>query len=1130
MELICKNIVLKKCVIAMLFGLALFADSEAQTIKIFGENEGLLHPFIQDVVQDSMGYVWVATTDGAYRFNGSSFDVFKHDVSDSLSLAGNNIQTFYVDPDKSALWIGTNFGGISKLNFKDYSFDNFQRPMLAGHEDGIGVVESMLRIDNKLFIGSKENGLQICHLNSRRFDSFSIDGVSDNYTVCDLIVKDSVLFVATVIGLFEYDIRLLKDHVYRLQRSRYFQETEYIKSLSIEDDNALICCENNKLIRIDLNKNKKELIFASDRGLTLLTTHYIDEQKNVWLGTYGAGLIQVDTSGNVKKWFTTDEYHLGTLPNNWISSFCFSKKQSLLWVGTRDGLAMFDLNRKRFRHYKVGEQVGRNANNLFFLHKDAKGMYWWWSYNGLFRGDKNGNFSLFKSSDGEVFTKDKINGGCEYDKHLFLCSKDGLLKIDVEDDSFERIKFRSAYSDRKSVNVLNCINRQGDNLWISSSYGLIQFNITSGSYSIFHYPKAFENVVEASCLVFDENGILWIGDKRGYVLSFDFDNTSFQRYSSAVKISSSRKMQFNSVLGIHFTKDNKMWLATYGSGLLTFDRESKKISPGSSNEILSDVVYNIKEDKSGYLWMNSNSKIIRYSPTNDQILSYGRHDGTVCREFNEDAGFMNSKGEILMGGSGGFVEFNVDSFQYNNILPSVDIGSYFLEDDHDMVGGKVRYNLEYLSSDTLEIFTGERSISFNASVLNYINSDKNIVAWKLEGYEETWDTLMATHPKSYAMLPEGVYNLKVKGCNNDQLWNNKGDEIVIIVKPTFFQSKLFKILFLVACFIIIYSAYLLRYSFMKRQRKRLEEMILDRTHQLQEANFELEESKEEIVVQKHELERHRYYLEDLVKERTFDLEKAKERAEESDRLKTSFLANLSHEIRTPMNSIIGFSTLLLCDEYEPEERHEFANIVQKNSESLLLLIDDIIDISRIETGQIQLIRKPFSINELCATVFKSLTFNRANHKVSYFLDMDDIAPDELMYSDPERLKQILNNLVSNALKFTSEGHVRMKVLKSSNAKEQMLSRKGNGALPDNYYLFTVEDTGIGIDSKYHENIFSPFRKVEEGVDIHGGIGLGLSIVKQLVEMLDGEIWIESQLNMGTVFFFYIPKDSRNESI
>ncbi|MCG8580899.1 MAG: HAMP domain-containing histidine kinase, partial [Bacteroidales bacterium] len=233
-------------------------------------------------------------------------------------------------------------------------------------------------------------------------------------------------------------------------------------------------------------------------------------------------------------------------------------------------------------------------------------------------------------------------------------------------------------------------------------------------------------------------------------------------------------------------------------------------------------------------------------------------------------------------------------------------------------------------------------------------------------------------------------------------------------------------------------------------------------------------------------------------------------------------------IRTPMNSIVGFSTLLTSDVYSFDERKEFANVVQKSSDSLLVLINDIIDISRIETGQVHLVKKWVEISELCKYVFKSLELNVNNLKVAYALDMQLSTNELQVYTDPERLKQILINLLNNAIKFTEEGHVKLTIKQVANFDQENIGVSYCGTERD-VLMFTVEDTGLGIADEYHDNIFSPFQKVENGRDVHGGIGLGLSIVKQLIEMLGGKIWLKSKLGVGTTFYFFIPVNGVDEN-
>ena len=233
---------------------------------------------------------------------------------------------------------------------------------------------------------------------------------------------------------------------------------------------------------------------------------------------------------------------------------------------------------------------------------------------------------------------------------------------------------------------------------------------------------------------------------------------------------------------------------------------------------------------------------------------------------------------------------------------------------------------------------------------------------------------------------------------------------------------------------------------------------------------------------------------------------AKEKAEESDRLKTAFLHNISHEIRTPMNSILGFSDLLDSDDTTQEQRSLYTRMISENSFILMNIVNKVIEVSSIQTGQLEVINDNVDIKELIVSVFKAIRLNlrKSSVKIQHNINISD--EDNHIRSDIYKLKEILTNLMDNAVKFTKEGVV-----------EIGCSRRGD------YIEFYVQDTGIGIPEKMQGEIFNSFTQVERGdIREYGGTGLGLTISKAYVEILGGEIWLDSQEGKGSTFFFTIP--------
>ncbi len=248
------------------------------------------------------------------------------------------------------------------------------------------------------------------------------------------------------------------------------------------------------------------------------------------------------------------------------------------------------------------------------------------------------------------------------------------------------------------------------------------------------------------------------------------------------------------------------------------------------------------------------------------------------------------------------------------------------------------------------------------------------------------------------------------------------------------------------------------------------------------------------------------------------LQKEKERAEESDRLKSAFLANMSHEIRTPMNAILGFTELLTMPDSEvtPEEKENFIKLINNSGNNLLQLIDDIIDISKIEAGQLKIIKKDFNLNSSLQDIQKSyLEIRKQKSKEQIDIKVNDNVLEQniSIHTDPLRLNQVFTNLIDNALKFTEDGFIEFGY-EIKNKKE---------------LLFYVKDTGVGMDQNKKDTVFERFTKLEDTTRLYRGAGLGLAISKSIVELLGGKIWVESVLNFGSTFYFTLPFDQVSDS-
>ncbi len=247
---------------------------------------------------------------------------------------------------------------------------------------------------------------------------------------------------------------------------------------------------------------------------------------------------------------------------------------------------------------------------------------------------------------------------------------------------------------------------------------------------------------------------------------------------------------------------------------------------------------------------------------------------------------------------------------------------------------------------------------------------------------------------------------------------------------------------------------------------------------------------------------------------------AMKNAIESDQLKTAFLANMSHEIRTPMNAIIGFSDLICNDQETLENRQNYANVITENAISLLRLIDDILDISKLEMGQMMLFSERILLNEFVKSVYASFLANQtkvfSKKNISFKYVVEESMNMVLLHTDPIRLKQVLNNLIDNAFKYTMHGEIEL----------------GCKTVDNSQVMFWVKDTGVGIPLDKQTTIFERFRqgKTTRTLTGSGGVGLGLSIVKSIVELMKGRIWLDSDGTNGSTFFFTIPIEANAKLI
>jgi len=545
-------------------------------------------------------------------------------------------------------------------------------------------------------------------------------------------------------------------------------------------------------------------------------------------------------------------------------------------------------------------------------------------------------------------------------------------------------------------------------------------------------------------------------------------------------------------------KKDIFWLGT-SKGISVFDLSKGRIikNVGVKDGLASGYIYRFlrHDDK---VWASTNNGLAVLDVNKCAVKNvFFDHDGIQSNEFNT-AALELSDGYFLFGGVNGVTGFYPNQIQTSKFVPPI----YFtglivngkkvtINDQYD--NGKVKFNRDIVEASGIMFEPDERMFSLQFAALDYSNPGQVKYFYRLLPGSEEWVPLGNRNNVTFVNLNPGKYTLEVKSTNGDGVLCDNTKSLEVIIKPPFWRKKWVAALELILMMLFIYAVFRYRTYKLRKAKENLEHVVYDRT--------------KELAVQKDKLEELASSLEKKVKERTVELEKAKLKAEESDMLKSAFLSNMSHEIRTPMNAIMGFSDLLVTPGFDEDERRKFANLVKENGDTLLTLLNDIIDISMIESGQLKLNLCDVELYELVMSVYNtfsnSMLYQDKKDKVQLVVKVSEGNRDVVMRTDNHRLMQILNNLVSNAIKFTSEGIVEFGYLVNGSD-----------------VIFYVKDTGIGIGEAELKNVFKRFYKMQNGKSyFYPGNGLGLTITKNLVKALNGKIRVESEPGKGTVFYF-----------
>ncbi len=1077
-------------------------------------NDGLSQSDINDIYQDVFGFMWFGTHDGLNKYDGYKFTIYKPNVNNNKSINSNLIFSITGD-EKGNLWIGTTGSGINYFDRNTETFKTFKHDKDDPHSlSNNHITKVYLDSKNRLWIGTS-NGLNMLDLSKPdsewKFQHFHIN--SDNIVrrganSVSTIFEDNLgqIWIGSTIGLSKLS-RDENGFIYFPYMSKTLG-INYIPITHISEDH------NNRLIigshrGLYIQKKNSDLFKLEKIAGGSFTSILVDNNNNIYAGTSN-GLLFFDNSEvyDLPKMITRHIYKpsdpFNSLSKNIIESL-YLDKTGIVWIGTNGGgINKLNPNKKQFKHIKKTlSPTSLSYDKIRAIYEDSNNTLWIGTEGGglnmLLNKDNNGlynNFMKFKKMP-NVFAIQEIE---MFDKKTLMVGVQNINSayiIDISDPNNvteDKIKpvtgiDRSVFSIFQDSNKNIWIGTYGDGIFkwtpnnATKTYDIVKFrNDSKDSTSISN--NIIRNIYE------DSRGDIWFATGDGLnrlpKVEINKKKPKFQVFKNNPNIKNS--INHNYILSLYESKKGDLWIGTLGGGLNKFvpnkdNFSGSFISFSESDGLPNNVIKGILEDEEKNLWLSTNQGLSRFNPENKIFRNYDVNDGLQNNEFQELACFKRNNGEMMFGGINGFNTFFPNKITDNALEAETMITDFSIFNKPVNIGTKVNgksiLNTSINTANDIELKYNENSFAFEFAALHYASPFKNKYAYILEGFDDDWIyTSVKKRFATYTNIEPGSYTFKVKASNNDGVWDATPATITIKVTPPFYKTNwayaIYSLLFIGMLFL------LWKYTIISATKK----------HQLELDHIE------------------------------------KTKSDELQRIKLEFFTNISHEFRTPLTLIKGPLEYLQKKRNTLEENtiQEQYGLMHKNTTYLLRLVNQLLDFRKINQGKMRLVMRNSNIVDFIKEVGEPFQFLARKKSINFNIETSE--EDITTWFDHDALEKIINNLLSNAFKFTPEsGAIDLTISKASPAANSDILK--SKALTYESVIIKVSDTGQGIPESKKNTIFERFYVDKNGLKNNSeGIGIGLSFTKSLIELHQGSIIVDSNQTDGTTFTVRLPAEKK----
>jgi signal transduction histidine kinase/ligand-binding sensor domain-containing protein/DNA-binding response OmpR family regulator len=1085
-------------------GLCRYDGYEFRTFKSENHDSGLPDNFVHTIAEDSKGLLWVGTAKGLGIFDLSS-DRFCRMDRLPAGIPPTSINAFHKDPEGN-MWIGTENNGLMVVSNNNYDSSGEEVQFHLQQTDLTGVsVTAIAAVDNeKLWVGTK-NGVWEMNRIKGTFRPLTIHTLLSSQ-VLTLFAEEDHIWIGTAHGLIQYHIPDGEETIFLhspFDQGSLLHNT--ITAIGRDAENHLLIGtlgglniyqpESRSFIRITERSGSQPQL-----NNKFINSIFTDDFGNVWIGTEKGGINKYNLYQHRFGAIVHDVANPNSLSHSTVNSILV--EEETLWVGTAGGgLNKIDRKTQRIAHFRNDPNDPESISSDFIT--------------SILR-DKNGNLWLGTWGSG----LNKLTPSAE--------------------NSFDHYVPDSGRPNSLINNFISSIKEDPRGfLLIGTENGLDLLNPDSDEIHHFSKEKTGVLITEVGCILLDRHNYYWIGTRKGL---FRFPASRIDKQGINLR---KKDIQFFSTDGpkgaslpgnyiISLKEDHlgKIWIGTYGHGIACCDPKGEgPLSFHAFDEedgLCNNVIYCIEEDDKGRLWLSTDYGLSNFDPETETFSNYFAGDGLLSNQFYWSASFKDRQGNLYFGGVDGLNYFHPENLSDYPYTPKATFTDLIVLNKSVAVGekrhGKIPLRTVITEASTIDLSYKDNVFSIEFSTLDYFLPENIQFAYQMEGVDQDWVTVPSSRRfAGYTNLKGGEYTFRVKASNGDGQWQEVPSELKFIIHPPFWDTRWFRIVFVLVVAGGILGYIRLRTHYLHAQTKKLEQLVNARTKEIEqqketlrvqaenltESNLMLEHRQSQIEQQKQELETKNYEISQQ-RDQLIELNK---KVRLVNQLRLRFFTNISHEFRTPLTLIIDPIESLLEKFTGNEEERRTLHIINRNAQRLLHLINQLMNFRRLEEGKTNVRVAKGDLVNFMKDIYLSFQDLAEHQKIQFHFHLTN--PKEETWFDAEKLENIVYNLLSNAFKYAPQkGQITLAL--------NFEKKKGKNNLTQ-YFELKVSDNGVGIAPEHLQHIFDHFYQTPTAENSRmEGSGIGLALTRELVNILHGEISVTSEVGKGSVFTVRLP--------